>query len=208
MIRPILTATIATAALFAAASLTQAASGAPVDADCSLTIPRDDMTNTDAQAVYECLAEAMEAGYWKGDKRWIPEEFVAQYRDWAAASTLPAEPGVHSGRFLFTYVNPVGAEQYLKFADEGVAMPVGSVIAKESFSIDDDGKAKAGPLFLMQKAAGGASPKTNDWYYMAVQPNGKPMAVDVFKACNECHEAYADSDYMAYPEEDVRNTGG
>ena len=75
-------------------------------------------------------------------------------------------------------------------------------------SIGEDGKAKAGPLFLMQKTARGISPRTNDWYYMAVQPNGTPMAVNVFTACNECHSAYSDSDYLGYPEEDVRATGG
>lgn len=203
MNRTILIAAIATTGLFAAATMPQAASD-HVDGDCNLTIPRDDMTNRDAHAVYTCLADAMSVGYQTGDKRWIPAVFVEDYRNWTAASTLPADPGVHGERFLFTYVNSIGAEEYRKFADEDVAMPVGSVIAKESFSVGEDGKAKAGPLFLMQKAEVGASPKTNDWYYMAVAPNGTPMAPNVYTACNACHEAYADSDYMAYPEEDVR----
>lgn len=209
MKRIALTTCIAVAAgLFGVASLPQAADGDHVDANCNLTIERDSMTNRDAHAVYECLAEQMTKGYLTGNKRWIPREFVEQYRTWTPASTLPAAPGFHGERFLFTYVNEIGAAEYTRFAEDDVAMPVGSVIAKESFSIGEDGKAKPGPLFLMQKAEAGASPRTGDWYYMAVQPNGTPMAVNVYKACNECHEAYEDQDYMAYPEEDVRRTGG
>lgn len=204
MNRTILTAAIVATGLFATATMSQAAND-HVDADCNLTIPRDDMTNADAHAVYTCLADTMSVGYQTGDKRWIPGEFVKDYRTWTPASTLPADPGVHGERFLFTYVNAIGAKEYMKYADEDVAMPVGSVIAKESFFVGENGKSKPGPLFLMQKAETGASPKTNDWYYMMVSPKGTPMAVNVYKACNECHQGgYADSDYMAYPEEDVR----
>ena len=130
MIRTILTATVAATGLFAAAGLSQAASEAHVDADCNLTVDRDAMTNVDAHAVYLCLADTLGAGYLKGDKRWIPRAFIEDFRSWTPASTLPADPGFHGGRFLFTYVNPVGAEEYLKFADEDVAMPVGSVDRK------------------------------------------------------------------------------
>ena len=205
MIRAILTATLAAGGLLATAPALHAAS---VGEDCSLATPRGDMTHDDAQAVYDCLAGAMQDGYLEGDKRWIPRAFVAEYRNWTAASTLPADPGVHGGRFLFTWVNGTGAAEYVRFADERGAMPAGTVIAKESFTVSEDGKAKPGPLFLMQKTAQGISPRTNDWYYMAVQPNGTPMAVNVFTACNECHSAYSDSDYLGYPEEDVRATGG
>lgn len=204
MTRTTLATTMAAAGLFAAAGSPIATAGGHVDGDCTLKTPRDAMTYEDAGAVYDCLADAMAEGYAEGPKRWIPKDFVTGYRDWTLASTLPADPGAHGGRFLLTYVNEVGAAEYLKFADEGVAMPAGSVIAKESFTVADDGKAKPGPLFLMQKAEAGASPRTGDWYYMAVQPNGTPMAVNVYTACNACHSAYEDSDYLAYPEEGVR----
>jgi len=208
MIRITLTAALAAGGLFVTATLPHAASGEGVGDDCTPDTARDDMTYEDAQAVYDCLAGSMQEGYLTGDTRWIPRAFVADYRNWTAASTLPADPGVHGGRFLLTWVNKTGAEEYMKFAEERGAMPAGTVIAKESFAVGEDGKAAPGPLFLMQKTAEGVSPRTNDWYYMAVQPNGRPMAIDVFKACNECHEAYADSDHLGYPEEDVRATGG
>ncbi len=206
MKRIFLATTVAFGGIFGLATLAQSMGN--VGADCNLNIPRDAMSYADAHNVYLCMADKMGTGYNTGDKRWIPADFVRDYRTWTPASTLPADPGVHGERFLFTYVNSVGASEYMKFKDEGAKMPVGTVIAKESFSINSKGKAKAGPLFFMQKVAAGTSPKTNDWYYMAVAPSGKPMGVNVFKACNECHSTYEGSDYLGYPEEDVRRTGG
>ena len=173
-------------------------------AACGVETPRDDLTYEDAQAIYDCLKDDMLAGYQKGSKRWIPADFVKDYRGWTAASTLPADPGVHGERFLLTFVNAVGAEAYLKYADDGSAMPAGTVIAKESFAINKKSQGKAGPLFLMQKVEAGTSPQTNDWYYMAVAPNGTPMAVNVVKACHECHSAFEDQDSLGYPVEEVR----
>ena len=67
------------------------------------------------------------------------------------------------------------------------------------------GKVQKGPLFIMQKVAAGVSPETDDWYYMAVAPNGKPMAVPVMTACNECHIGiYGSQGGLGYPVPEVR----
>lgn len=64
-----------------------------------------------------------------------------------------------------TWVNPIGAAEYTKFKNDGTAkMPTGTVIAKESFTINEKGLASPDPLFFTQKTAAGVSPKTNDWY--------------------------------------------
>jgi len=199
----LLAAAAATCTALSGAMSTAHADGHGAYADCSAGKSVDDVSYREAYDVYACLADDLYTGYNTGDKRWIPAEFVKDYRNWWAASTLPANPGTHSERFLFTYVNETGADAYGKYA-EGLRMPTGTVIAKESFSIDAKGKGKPGPLFIMQKVAEGTSPRTNDWYYMAVAPSGTPMAVNVYTACNECHSGYEDSDYVAYPEEDVR----
>lgn len=84
-------------------------------------------------------------------------------------------------------------------------IPAGTVIAKESFAVTDKGKVQKGPLFLMQKVAAGTSPETMDWYYMAVAPNGTPMAVPVMTACNRCHMGnYGDRGGLGYPIEEAR----
>ena len=182
-------------------SIASAAQAAP----CDPGKDGNDLTFEEAQVVYDCIAADLHAGYMKGDKKWIPIGYVADYRSWTSANTLPANPGFHGGRFLLTRINDVGAEAYLKFAEENVYIPAGTVIAKESFSVTEDGKVQKGPLFIMEKVASGVSPETDDWYYMAVAPNGAPMAVPVMTACNECHIGiYGSQGGLGYPDPEVR----
>jgi hypothetical protein len=199
----IMTEIFRAAAIAAAVTLTFLA--APAHAACDVDMPRNETTYEDAQAVWDCLADDLYAGYNTGSKRWIPAEFVENYRDWKLASTLPADPGFHSGRYLLTYVNDTGYAEYTRFAEDGSTdMPAGSVIAKESFSIADDGTVQKGPLFLMQRVAEGTSPRTDDWYYMMVMPNGTPAAVDIYSACNDCHMGFAHQGNLGYPVPEVR----
>ncbi|WP_193141851.1 MULTISPECIES: cytochrome P460 family protein [unclassified Meridianimarinicoccus] len=171
--------------------------------DCDPGKSGYDLTGEEAAEVYDCIAEGLKAGYDSGPKRWIPAEFVADYRGWTAASAFPAAPGMHSERFLLTFVNDTGAEAYMQYAEDPV-IPAGTVIAKESFSVSEAGKVTPGPLFLMQKVAAGTSPETLDWYYMAVAPSGAPMGLDVMTACNECHLGYDFQGGLGYPVEDAR----
>ncbi len=198
-----LTALISASAFAALMSALPAQAEVTIDANCNVNKSVDDISYREAHDVYLCLEKKMFEGYNTGPKKWVNPNHVGQFRTWQAASTLPANPGVHSERFLFTYVNPVGAAAYTQFA-EGVKMPVGTVIAKESFSINSKGKSKPGPVFFMEKVAAGTSPKTGDWFYTMVAPTGKPQAVNVFKACHECHSGFEDSDFLGYPDEEVR----
>ena len=158
-----------------------------------------DLEEDQVVALYACLEGKMAAGYAKeGD------EIGVAYRNWAVTSTRPAVAGPHGNRLLQTFANDVAAEQYLKFAEEGVVMPVGSVLAKESISISKKKKtARPGPLFIMTKMDTGSIPDTDDWLYAGLQPNGKPMK---FKQsfCHDCHSAFSDQDSLAYPLEEVR----
>ena len=175
-------------------------------ASCDPGKDGNDLTFEEAQVVYDCIAADLHAGYMTGAKRWVPAGYVADYRSWTAANTLPANPGFHGGRFLLTWINDVGAEEYLKFAEEdAVNIPAGTVIAKESFAVNAAGKVEKGPLFIMEKRVAGVSPETNDWYYMMVAPSGAPQAVNVMVACNECHmENYGFQGGLGYPDPEVR----
>ena len=83
-------------------------------------------------------------------------------------------------------------------------MPVGSVLANESISLSiKKKKARLGPPFIMIKMQAGSFPKTNVWLYADLQPNSKVMKIKQ-SFCNDCHEAYEDSDYLACPVEEVR----
>ncbi len=195
--------TAATAAAFTLAALTLDAGAA--HAACEAGKPRAEMTYEDAQALYDCIEAELHAGYMDGPKRWIPEEFVADYRGWTPVSRLPADPGFHGERYLLTFVNETGAAEYLEFAEERGPMPEGTVIAKESFAVSEAGVASPGPLFIMQKVAPGTSPATNDWYYMMVGANGRPQAVPVETACSQCHnDLFGMRDGLGYPVEAVR----
>ncbi len=157
-----------------------------------------DLDDAGVHALYDCIKDEMAAAYAKEG-----HEVGSVFRDWAPTATRPALPGIHGERFLNTFVNDTGAEEYLKFATEGVHMPAGSIIAKESIQIGKGGKASVGPLFIMTKLDAGGAPEFGDWLYGGVQPNGKVMNVSQ-QFCHDCHVAYEDQDALGYPLEEVR----
>ncbi|MGK8232739.1 cytochrome P460 family protein [Roseovarius sp. MS2] len=188
--------------LFAAATLMASLSFAQTAHAAECTVAVDDPFALEAAAIeeiYACIKDEMVAGYTKeGDA------VAGAYRDWTVTSSRPAVAGAHGNRLLYTFANDIAAEQYLKYADEGVIMPVGSVLAKESITISAKKKAAVtGPLFIMTKGEAGSAPETADWVYAGIQPDGKPMK---FKQsfCHDCHVAWEAQDMMAYPLEEVR----
>lgn len=149
--------------------------------------------------LYDCLKDKLAAGYAKGG-----DPVAAEYRSWTVTSTRPAVAGPHSNRFLQTFANDIAAEQYLKFEEEGVKMPVGSVLAKESFGIHKKKlTGRNGPLFTMVKLEEGGAPEYGDWLYGGIQPNGKPLKIKQ-SFCHNCHAGWEEQDYLGYPLEDVR----
>ena len=192
-IRTFIAAATAASALMAGAAN---AADCPVDVDDPF-----DLEAAQIEDIYNCLKDAMAEGYAKeGD------EVGANYRSWTVTSTRPAVAGPHGNRLLQTFANDVAAEQYLKFAEEGVKMPAGSVLAKESITISKKKKqARVGPLFIMTKMEDGAIPETDDWLYAGLQPNGKVMKIKQ-SFCHNCHEGFAAQGDLGYPVEEVRIT--
>lgn len=161
-----------------------------------------DMDDAAISALYDCMEAAMAEGYAKeGDP------IATAYRGWAVTGTRPGVAGVHGDRLLLTFANDAAADTYMQYADEGVVMPAGSILAKESIKIGKEGKASIGPLFLMTKLDAGAAPETGDWLYGGIQPNGKEMKVQQ-SFCHDCHVAYEAQDMLAYPLEEVRISAG
>ena len=187
--------------VFAAAALAAGtAFAAPAFAQNTCVIAGDSYELNDAAVgiIYDCIKDEIAAAYAKGG-----DEVGSTYRNWTVTSTRPAVAGAHSERFLQTFANDIAAEQYLKFAEEGVKMPVGSVLAKESFKANKKGKVRVGPLFIMTKLEEGAAPDYGDWLYGGVQPNGKPLKIKQ-SFCHDCHIGWEDQDALAYPLEEVR----
>lgn len=171
-------------------------------ADCKASKPFGEMTVPDLQALYECLRPELIKGYQKRDNA-----IAAAYIDWNAASIAPQAPGMHSGQYLMTYVNPIGFDQYVKYRTEGNEMPVGTIIAKEAFTIKKTGKISKGPLLFMEKVGLEDASETAGWKYSGIKPNGKKLKVKAKDFCHACHQAWPGNDFLGYPLEAVRIKG-
>lgn len=153
----------------------------------------DEMTE-----LYNCLQPKFAKAYAKkGD------EVGSVYSSWKPGSIRPAAPGVHSGQYLMTYVNDIGYDQYVEYRTDGSQMPIGTVIAKENFTIKSSGKIKFGPLLVMTKV-GDEAADTRGWLYTGLKPNGKTLKVDAKGFCHACHQAYPTQDFQGYPVPDAR----
>ena len=82
-------------------------------ADCTTTVKKDDLTDDQVQALYDCIKAELREGYASKDGA-----LTKEYTGWKAASTLPAAPGVHGKRFLMTFVNDAGFDEYVKFFND------------------------------------------------------------------------------------------
>lgn len=153
----------------------------------------------DVTALYDCISDDLAAGYAQGDNA-----VAAQYRDWGVTATGPAAPGPHSDRMLLTFANDIAFDTYVQYLDgDEFEMPVGSVLAKESFSLRGNGNPRPGPLFIMTRVADGVADEFDNWVYSAVQPNGNAMGIQQ-SFCHDCHVGYASQDNLGYPAFDVR----
>ncbi|MBT6094943.1 MAG: hypothetical protein HOH04_08675 [Rhodospirillaceae bacterium] len=132
---------------------------------------------------------------------------VKGYQSWVNIANAPYQSGTHGNRFVNNYADSHGDYRYKKFEKAGT-MPLGSVLAKDSFVVQSNGKVAIGPLFIMEKMASGWNKATGDWRYSMVMPNGKVAGATKSKGmsmkfCAECHESVApDQDYiMLLPDE-------
>ncbi|MGI9387804.1 MAG: cytochrome P460 family protein [Methyloligellaceae bacterium] len=199
VLQKILGAGVMFGSAIAVASMFMAVEPRPAYAEaCNLTKDADDLSADEVDKLYACMRDKLTAAYGKGN--------VAagkDYTSWKAGSMRPAAPGPHGSRFLMTYVNDIGHAEYIKYTEGKPKMPVGTVIAKESFKANKKGVVKPGPLFLMTKLDDGKAAKYGDWLYGGVKPNGKVMKVSQ-KFCHDCHGAFDDQDSLGYPDTDVR----
>ncbi len=127
---------------------------------------------------------------------------------WDEFSTQSYKSYTHGGRFVTNRANDVAAAGYDTFEDGG-AMPVGSVLAKDSFAVTAQGMVQAGPLFVMEKMPSGFDEASQDWRYTLVMPNGQIVGTTNGAGsgnvafCIECH-VYAERDSMLFMPEEFR----
>ena len=81
-------------------------------------------------------------------------------------------------------------------------MPVGSVLVKDSFSVDAKGRVTVGPMFMMTRMEAGFDAGTLDWQYRTIMPDGSVAGTtggagaDAVRFCADCHNAAAENDAL------------
>lgn len=161
------------------------------------------LTSQEAQRIYDIALPSMKLGYsGSGD----PSAGV--YRSWQRFNTTPYLSATHGNHYVNNYANEIAAD-YGRFESAGT-LPVGSVLAKDSFAVTRTGGILLGPLFLMEKMPAGFSPVSGDWRYSEVTPDGEllgrtggPGARRV-GYCIACHLARESFDHLYFIPEDRR----
>ncbi len=135
-------------------------------------------------------------------------ETTPPYRDWGLYNTAPYRSATHGARYVNNYANDV-AKDYGRYEAAGI-LPVGSVLAKDSFSVAKDGTVDIGPLFIMEKMPAGFNRVSGDWRYMMIMPNGKLFGetkgrgAQKVEYCIGCHLAKEEQDHLFFVPESVR----
>ncbi len=166
--------------------------------DCPVEAPDAyEMSEQQIVALYDCIEGTMAEAYAQDDN-----PVAEQYRSWTVTGVRPGPDPSHGDRLLLTFANEIAAPIYLEFADDGVEMPTGAILAKESIAIRE-GKGEIGPLFIMEKVGIDQAPDFGGWQYSAVQPDGAMMNVPQ-TMCHDCHVAFDEQDALAYPAPELR----
>ncbi|MDX1539907.1 MAG: cytochrome P460 family protein [Geminicoccaceae bacterium] len=163
------------------------------------------LAGPDALIVYDRIVGAMVDGYE------LSRDAVAlEYREWRRFNRTPYRSATHGERYVNNYANQVAAPIYGAL-DDDQAMPVGSVLAKDSFAVTTAGDVFSGPLFLMEKMTQGFAPEARDWKYTMIMPDGSYFGVtggegsERVTFCISCHQAAGDEqDHLFYVPEGNR----
>jgi hypothetical protein len=157
-----------------------------------------------AESVYQAIRDAMRRQYGHSS-----DPVTLAYQGWRRYTTAPYRSAVHGERFLNNYANNV-AKRYELYEKVG-QMPPGAIIAKDSFTVTAGGVVATGPLFLMEKKPKGFDPKTGDWLYMMIRPDGTPLGdawdrnTDSVAFCAKCHNtAPPGQDHLFFMPKEVR----
>lgn len=149
-----------------------------------------------ASEIYALVRQALQGGYARSGNA-----IAGGYQGWRRMNTAPYLSATHGNHYLNNYVNEVGATAYGRFEKAG-KLPVGTVIAKDSFSMTRGGEILLGGLFVMEKMPGGFSYVTDDWKYTLIQADGtlfgetNGRGSDRVEYCIACHLAKKHQDHL------------
>ena len=150
-----------------------------------------------ARAIYNGQKAGMAKGYAIAE-----DATVRRYQTWKRYNTAPYQSSTHGNRYVNNYAN-TKASRYGAYDSAGT-LPVGSVIAKDSFVVDKEGAAAPGPLFIMEKMAEGFNYVSGDWRYTMILPDGSRFGTTKgdnaarVEFCISCHLAREKFDHLFF----------
>jgi len=151
-----------------------------------------------AEQVYLRLKKDMAAAFAMSGRAGI-----ARYQTWRRYNKTPYQSTQHGYRYLNNYANKT-ARAYGKFERSG-KMPLGSILAKDSFTVLKDGQKLPGPLFIMEKMRPGFKPAFGDWRYSMILPDASFVGetggegAENVEYCGVCHAGVPEAhDHMFY----------
>ena len=151
-----------------------------------------DLADADALTIYDRILEDMVAGYRKSENA-----HAAAYHGWRRYNATPYLSATHGKRYLNNYANDT-AKAYGNFEGAGT-LPVGSVLAKDSFEVTDRGDVLTGPLSVMEKMPPGFNPEGRNWRYTMILADGTLFGTtngegsERVEFCMDCHIAAGDA---------------
>ena len=156
------------------------------------------LSDAAALTVYLRVPDEMVAGY-----RLSRDEDAGAYRTWRRYNKTPYRSATHGQRFVNNYANAV-AKDYGRYEEAG-EMPVGAVIAKDSFAVTARGDVFLGPLFIMEKMPEGFNARSGNWRYTMIMPDGSLFGQTNGEGskrvefCVTCHLSVArDNDHLFF----------
>ncbi len=166
----------------------------------------DDMGNvsdTEAAEIYGILRDQMWEGYAASRL-----EAAQAYQNWERYNSVPFRSVTHGQRYVNNYANNT-ARNYGLYEEAG-PMPEGAIIAKDSFTVLQDGSVTPGALFLMEKMPSGFNRTSGDWRYTMLLPDGSlygttnGIHTERVDFCISCHLAAEEQDHLHFLPEQYR----
>ena len=161
------------------------------------------LTEEQAAETYARIAAELQSRY---DLTQFPE--VKNYQRWHPAVRNVYQATAHGNRYHNVLVNTL-ARDYLNYRDAGT-LPAGSLVFKDSFTVNKQGEAFPGTLAVMEKMPPGFYPRSGDWRFTLVMPDGsilgrlKGEGSERVEFCVDCHIEAKEDDYLFFPPENYR----
>jgi len=156
-----------------------------------------------AAEIYAIASAAMAVGYPLSGS-----PVARDYQNWRRYNSAPYLSATHGNHYLNNYANQ-RALAYGEFEAAG-RLPVGSVIAKDSFAVTNSGGILIGPLFIMEKMPQGFNYVSADWKYTLIRSDGtlfgetKGPGAERVEYCISCHLARERYDHLYFIPMDSR----